>query len=99
LERGDTQLSKLLVRGESFVGAVSEGELINAGYIQSLAHGRSSNDEAQAWVREMEEGRSIEGTALSSRRGEKEWRCVVCWDERGRPDWGDLDEINRRAKK
>jgi hypothetical protein len=40
------QLSKPWARG-SF--DVSDGHLIKAGYIQSLARGRSSNDEAQAW--------------------------------------------------
>jgi hypothetical protein len=45
LQRGEHP-SKPWVRG-SFV--VSDEHLINADYIQSLARGRSSNDEAQAW--------------------------------------------------
>jgi hypothetical protein len=58
------------LRGKWFVGAVSDGKLINASYIQSLARGGSSNDEAQAWCsgvkwNGMEESRLIAGTALS----------------------------------
>lgn len=40
-------------------------------------------------------------TALRCRRDGEKNEGVVCWDEdeRGRPGWGDSDEINRRAKK
>jgi hypothetical protein len=48
LKRGATQLSKPFVKRKPFVGDVSGEYLITTGYIQSLAHGRSSNDEAQA---------------------------------------------------